>query len=324
MFPQFLQRIISHGIEEKMEQTLVNRIRRINLFFMILFVMLLLSVLWSSLARMPLLIGLNSIVFLASLAVYILIPAATKPNLSSLVALVLAAVILLSGFFFDLGISGGLIMAFYLLFPMAAVSVNSKYGIIVPIVLGIITMVFNFIPVFVDGIHLDLFNALLLFSTYALVTGIVHFIERSNRELFARLTDSRSKAESEIVQKDEFISKLSHKLRTSLSNIALINNLVHDISLTSEQKELMETLKASTNNLIEDVNNIVEIASPGIIDYKKSIISFDLTRVLEEAVSILKSSASFNENVTIQRTVPFDTLSDWRSQPFAKSCGKYY
>ena len=105
-----------------------------------------------------------------------------------------------------------------------------------------------------------------------------------------------------IVQKDEFISKLSHKLRTSLSNITLINNLVHDISLTSEEKELMETLKASTNNLIEDVNNIVEIASPGIIDYKKSIISFDLTRVLEEAVGILKSSTTFHEEVNINRS----------------------
>ena len=114
--------------------------------------------------------------------------------------------------------------------------------------------------------------------------------------------DSRSKVQSEIIQKDEFISRLSHKLRTSLSNITLINNLVHDISLTSEQKELMETLKASTNNLIEDVNNIVEIASPGILDYKKSIISFDLTRVLDEAVKILKSSTTFHEEVTIQRS----------------------
>jgi len=54
--------------------------------------------------------------------------------------------------------------------------------------------------------------------------------------------------------------------------------------------------------LIEDVNNIVEIASPGIIDYKKSIISFDLTRVLEEAIGILNSSSLFHEEVTIHRS----------------------
>ena len=302
MFPQFLQRIISYGIKEKMEQALVNRIKRINLFFMILFVLLLLSILWSSVTMKPILIGLNSIMLLVCAAIFFLIPAAQKPNSNSILALVLTALILLSGYLLNLGISGGLIMAFYLLFPLAAVSINSKYGALVPFSLGLVTLVFNFLPLFEEGIQLDIYNALVFFSSYTLVIFLALFIERSNRELLNSLQDSRSKAESEIVQKDEFMSRLSHKLRTSLSNIALINNLVHDISLTSEQKDLMETLKASTNNLIEDVNNIVEIASPGIIDYKKSIISFDLTRVLEEAVSILKSSSSFHEEVTIQRS----------------------
>jgi len=302
MFPLFLQRIISFGIKEDMEQALVNRIKRINLFFMILFVMLFLSILWSFIATRPILIALNSIMLLAFMAIYLLIPAARKPNLNSILALVLTALFFLSGYLFDLGISGGLIMALYLLFPLAAVSVNSKYGVIVPIVLGIVTLVFNSVSVFEGGIRLDIYNALVFFSIYTLVIIISLFIERSNRELLDQLKDSRSKAESEIVQKDEFMSRLSHKLRTSLSNITLINNLVHDISLTSEQKELMETLKASTNNLIEDVNNIVEIASPGILDYKKSIISFDLTRVLEEAVTILKSSTSFHEEVTVRRS----------------------
>ncbi|MEN8227318.1 MAG: response regulator [Bacteroidota bacterium] len=301
MFPQFLQRIISYGIEEKMEQALVNRIKRINLFFLILFVMLLMSILWSSVTMRPILIGLNTVMLLACVAIYFLIPAAQKPNLNSILVLVLIALILLSGYLFDLGISWGLIMAFYLLFPLAAVSVNVKQGILVPISLGIATMAFNFLPLFEEGIQLDIYNALVFFSTYALVIIIVHFIDKSNREMLTGLMDSRSKAEREVVQKDEFISKLSHKLRTSLSNITLINHLVHDISLTSEQKDLMEALKASTNNLIEDVNNIVEIASPGIIDYNKSIISFDLTRVLEDAVGILKSSASFYEEVTIKR-----------------------
>ncbi len=275
---------------------------------MILFVMLLMSILWSSIAMLPILIVLNIIMLLAGLTIYFIVPVARKPNLKSILALVLTALILLTGFLFDLGISGSLIMAFYLLFPFAAISVNSKYGIVVPSVLGIITLVFNFIPVFTEGIHLDILNALIFFSTNALVIIFALFIERSNSELLTSLKDSRSKAQSEIIQKDEFISRLSHKLRTSLSNITLINNLVHDISLTSEQKELMETLKASTNNLIDDVNNIVEITSPGILDYKKSIISFDLTRVLDEAVSILNSSTTFSEEVTILRS---DSISHY-------------
>ncbi|MCK5136530.1 MAG: response regulator [Bacteroidales bacterium] len=302
MFHEFLQRIISYGIEEKMEQALVNRIRRINLYHMILLVLLFISILWSSITQMTIMIVTCSIMLLATVAVYFQLPASKKPELNSMLVLTITALLLLSGYLFNVGVSGTLIMALYLLFPLAAVSVHGKRGIIVPVVLGVATLAGNYLPVFKEGFHLDIFNILLFFSTYALVIIISLFVERSNRELLTSLTDSKSQYENQIVRKDEFISKLSHKLRTSLSNITLINNLVHDSRLTSEQQELMETLKASTNNLIEDVNNIVEIASPGIIDYKKSIISFDLTRVLEEAVSILQSGPSFHEEVTIQRS----------------------
>jgi CheY-like chemotaxis protein len=154
-------------------------------------------------------------------------------------------------------------------------------------------------------VHLDLYNALVFFIIYVIVILISLYIERTNRDLMANLKDSRNQAESAMVRKDEFITKLSHKLRTSLSNIALINSLVNDERLSSEQMELMETLKASTNNLITDVNAIVEIASPGIMDYKKSIISFDLASVLEKVVSILKSGESFNGDISIHRS---DTL----------------
>jgi CheY-like chemotaxis protein/signal transduction histidine kinase len=301
MFPHFVKKMLSYGTEEGMEKAVVNRVIRINLFYIILFMMLLLSTLWSAITVDLLLIMLNSLMLLTVVSFFFLIPAARNPNLNSMLALVLTAVIFLTGYLFDLGISLPLILAFYLLFPLAAVGMNNKYGMVVPIVLGVITLVFNSIKIFDLSIRLDLLNALIFFSSYGLVIILAIFIERSNRELLNSLIDSRSRAESQVVQKDEFMSKLSHKLRTSLSNITLINNLVHDLSLTSEQKELMETLKASTNNLTEDVNNIVEIASPGFLDYQKSIISFDLTRVLEDTVGILNSSASFHEEVVIRR-----------------------
>ena len=284
-----------------MDRGVLNRIIRINLFYALMVIMLLLSTIWSAVTVNLPLITLNSVALIVVVSLYLLIPAARYPDLNSMLGLVTSAVIFLSGYLFDLGISLPLILAFYLLFPLAAAGMNNRHGMIVPVVLGAVTLIFNSLPLFSTGIRLDLFNALVFFSTYTLVIILAIFIERSNRELLDSLITSRSRAENEAYQKDEFISRLSHKLRTSLSNITLINNLVRDLSLTTEQKDLMETLKASTNNLIEDVNHIVEIASPGIVDFKKSIISFDLTRVLEETVSILNSIATFREEVIIDR-----------------------
>jgi len=302
MFPQLLQRIISFGIDEKMERAIVNRIKRINVFYGILLTMLSISLLWASLSGKVNLILESGISLLVTLLSYLLFPPGRKPNISSILVLSITALIFLNSYLFDMGVSVSLMLAFYLLFPLVAVSLNGKHGIIVPIALGTLTLIFNSLPFQKSGFHLDLFGTVIFFSSFALVIVLAMFIERSNRELLTSLKDSKTQVESKIVEKDEFISKLSHKLRTSLSNMTLINNLVHDDRLSSAQKELLETLQASTNNLIEDVNNIVEIASPGIIDYHKSIISFDLTRILDEALGILKSASTRQEEVDIDRS----------------------
>ena len=301
MFLSFLQKIASFGVDETMEQATVNRAKRINYYYLILITMLTLSILYSYLTGISSLNLINGIVLVLTLAAFIFIPVGRRSNLSSLLVLALTALIILNAYLFNLGVASVLILAFYLVFPLVAVSMNGKQGIYIPIIVGLTTVVLNSIPQLDTAIHLDLYNALLFFTTYALVIAVSIYVERTNRELLAKLKKSRTQVENEMLEKDEFISRLSHKLRTSLSNIALINSLVHDERLSYEQQELMETLKASTNLLIKDVNNIVEIASPGMVDYKRSITSFDLSSVLEESISILKSGGSLVEDLSISR-----------------------
>ena len=301
MFLSFLQKIVSFGVDETMEQATVNRAKRINYYYLILITMLTLSILYSYLTGISSLNLVNGIVLVLTLAAFLFIPVGRRSKLSSLLVLALTALIILNAFLFNQGVASVLILAFYLVFPLLAVSMNEKQGIYIPIVLGLTTVVLNSIPQLDTAIHLDLYNALLFFTSYALVIAVSIYVERTNRELLAKLKESRTQVENEMLEKDEFISKLSHKLRTSLSNIALINSLVHDERLSYEQQELMETLKASTNLLIKDVNNIVEIASPGMVDYKRSITSFDLSSVLEESIGILKSGGSLVEDISITR-----------------------
>ncbi|MCK4988948.1 MAG: response regulator [Bacteroidales bacterium] len=301
MFLRFLQKIISFRVDETMEQAVVNRVRRINIYYLILITMLCFSILYSYLADVSSMSLINGIVLALAVATFLFLPVGRRSNLSSMLVLVLTALIILNAYLFNMGVASVLILAFYLIFPLLAVSMNGRQGIYVPILLGIATLILNSLPLPETAIHLDLYNALLFFTSYALVVAVSIYVERTNRELLTRLKDSKSQVEHKMVEKDEFISNLSHKLRTSLSNIALINSLVHDERLSNEQMELMETLKASTNLLIKDVNNIVEIASPGIVDYKRSITSFDLSSVLEESISILKSGGSSMEDVSISR-----------------------
>lgn len=302
MFLNFLQKILSFRVDESMEQAVVNRAKRINFFYLILIMMLAISIVYSCFTGLSSMSLINGISLALALALFFLIPVGRSPNLSSMLALVLIGSVLFSSYLLNTGVSSIMILALYLIFPLGALSINDRHGIYVPIVLGAATVVLNSLPQLETAIHLDLYNGLVFFSIYTLVILFSLHIERTNRELLTRLQNSKNQAENKIVEKDEFISKLSHKLRTSLSNIALINSLVHDERLNSEQKELMDTLKASTNLLIEDVNNIVEIASPGIIGYTRSITSFDLTSVLENSLNILKSGGGTGDEVSISRS----------------------
>ena len=302
MFLKFLQKILSFRVDETMEQAVVNRAKRINFFYLILIIILAISTVYSCFTGLSSISLINGISLALALVLFFLIPVGRNANLSSMFALVLIGSMLFSSYLLNIGISSIMILAFYLIFPLGALSINERHGIYVPIVLGAVTVVLNSWPQLETAIHLDLYSGLVFFSVYTLVILISLYIERTNRELLTRLQNSKSQTENKIVEKDEFISQLSHKLRTSLSNIALINSLVHDVRLNSEQKELMDTLKASTNLLIEDVNNIVEIASPGIIGYTRSITSFDLTSVLENSLSILKSGGGTGDEVSISRS----------------------
>lgn len=98
----------------------------------------------------------------------------------------------------------------------------------------------------------------------------------------------------ELHEKNEFIASLSHQLRTSLSNILLVNNLVNISGLNEKQSDLIDTLKASTNNLIEAVNRIVDVSRTDLIDFKESIISFDLRSTMINITSLFSESEALS------------------------------
>jgi len=87
--------------------------------------------------------------------------------------------------------------------------------------------------------------------------------------------------------KNEFISQLSHQIRTPLNNIVVIGNLLNDTPLNQRQKDWMETILASVNNLVNVVNIIAsKVSSTGIVDTKPTNISFNLQTVLNSIIQL--------------------------------------
>ena len=98
MFLDLIQRILSFGVDEKMEQFVVNRAKRINFFYMILIVMLSLSVICATFTGLSTVVLLNGIGLALVLLCYFYIPISRKANLSSMLVLSLTALILFHGY----------------------------------------------------------------------------------------------------------------------------------------------------------------------------------------------------------------------------------
>lgn len=97
----------------------------------------------------------------------------------------------------------------------------------------------------------------------------------------SKISDIQEEAET----KNEFISQLSHQIRTPLNNIVVIGNLLNETQLNQRQKDWMETILASANNLGNVVNMITaKVSSTGITDAKPLNIVFNLQTVLNNTV----------------------------------------
>lgn len=170
---------------------------------------------------------------------------------------------------------------FILFFPFISLMLRgTKKGVMIAIVLAVLLVISEFIPF--PGAYSSrglVFN-LAFFSFYFLLLILLYLIIENNRRSFELQVLNALATAREIQEKNEFISSLSHQLRTSLSNIMLVNNLVYNSGLNNIQKDLFDTLKASTNNLIEAVNKIVDISPPDLEWIKNSNISFNLHHTL--------------------------------------------
>lgn len=146
--------------------------------------------------------------------------------------------------------------------------------------------------------------------TYLLFSLILLSIVEFNRKKEGETLTELEEVKEELKEKDKFISGLSHQLRTSLSNIILVNNLVNSSGLDAAQKELVDTLQASTNNLVDTVNKIVDVSQPDQTILKESHISFDLRSTLETIIKIFSDNRYIDINLEISDQITHYLIGD--------------
>ena len=109
-----------------------------------------------------------------------------------------------------------------------------------------------------------------------------------SKEAIQKLVDAKNKAESNMMVRQQFLAKISHEIRTSMSAIIGLSNLLIEKGVEGDKLEFANAIKLSADNLLVIINDILDISK--IESGKLSVenIGFDFTKLMLGVKSIFQ------------------------------------
>jgi two-component system sensor histidine kinase BarA len=127
------------------------------------------------------------------------------------------------------------------------------------------------------------------------------------------LSISKRKAQEANRVKSEFLANMSHELRTPLNGVIGFTRQVLKTPLTENQRDYLQTIDRSANNLLTIINDILDFSK---LDAGKMVIEnipFSLRESLEETLTLLAPSAHKKDlelSINIPQYIPDSLIGD--------------
>lgn len=137
------------------------------------------------------------------------------------------------------------------------------------------------------------FNMAILVSIYFVFSFILAY---TLKFVFAQVLFTKERAminsQNNRTTRDEQIANLSREIRTPLSNITGILDILGKTNLTDDQRDYINTIHASANNLVSVVSNLVSTQKTGLKPIQEEKISFNLFSTLNNTIKLFTENNS--------------------------------
>jgi CheY-like chemotaxis protein len=187
-------------------------------------------------------------------------------------------------------------------YPLIAISLYGlRRGSMLSMILLAICVILAFVPfgswdaIYIASLSFKFKLFIFYIGIFLLCYGFVTYLVK-NQDL---LKEQVAQLSEELKSKEDFISKLSHQIRTPLNNIMVTSNLFTSTNIDDQQKDLIETIMASTNNLVNVVNNISKVSAIDL-GHQSIKINFNLQSTLNSTIKLFQSLNNNRVSITLK------------------------
>ncbi len=122
---------------------------------------------------------------------------------------------------------------------------------------------------------------------YAAINSDITIRKKVERELI----EAREEALKAAQTKAEFLANMSHEIRTPMNAVIGMTGLMLETSLTSEQREYIETIRTSGDALLTVINDILDFSKIESGKLELEQYPFNLRLAIEESIDIFAAKA---------------------------------
>ena len=138
---------------------------------------------------------------------------------------------------------------------------------------------------------------------------LLKYLEKKNEELIIE----RNKAEEATRSKSLFLANMSHEIRSPMNGVLGLSKLLLQSELNDEQKDMLEVMSNSGENLIQIINDILDYSKIEAGQIEIENIDFNLKKITDTIFHLLNFKATekgIKFNVEIDKKVPENLIGD--------------
>ena len=132
-------------------------------------------------------------------------------------------------------------------------------------------------------------------------------------KLEEELLKAKEMAEMTTKTKSDFLASMSHEIRTPMNGIMAMASLLKNTNLDEDQKDYVDIIDFSANNLLTIINDILDISKIEAGQITLEHIDFNLHNIINETIKLLKPKAD-EKNISfaayIHESVPLYAKGD--------------